>query len=191
MKLRYAAAAASLMALSPMAWAQTTQTKPDADKPSAAQPTQPKAEMDKEPSATQPGRPSTAKAPGGSMQPQWYSRQAGEMRASELIGTTVRNDAGDSIGDINEVVLSKDGKVAAVVIGVGGFLGIGEREVAVAFESLRLSMDNNQDPAVTLAADKQMLKSAPEWKWSDAGNRGTTNRDTTGTGSRPSTNPNK
>ena len=53
----------------------------------------------------------------------WYSRQGNEMRASKLIGTTVQNDADESIGKINEVVLGKDGKVAAVVVGVGGFLG--------------------------------------------------------------------
>lgn len=77
--------------------------------------------------------PKTTPVPGGSMRPQWYDHQAGEMRASKLIGTRVNNEAGERIGEINEVVLSKDGKVAAVVIGVGGFLGIGERKVAVKF----------------------------------------------------------
>lgn len=59
------------------------------------------------------------------------------MRASKLIGAAVRNDANESIGDINEIILDKDGKVAAVVVGVGGFLGMGEREVALEFKSLR------------------------------------------------------
>ena len=79
---------------------------------------------------------------------------------------TVRNAAGESIGDINEVVLGKDGKVAAVVIGVGGFLGIGEREVAVSFESLQLARGTDQRTTATLNASKEALKSAPEWKWS-------------------------
>ena len=116
-------------------------------------------------------------APGASSQPQWYSGQSGEMRASKLIGTTVSNDAGERIGDINEVVLSKDGKVVAVVVGVGGFLGIGEREVALTFESIRLKQDASDNTVATVAATKDSLKAAPQWRWgSDA--TGTTGKGT-------------
>ena len=108
----------------------------------------------------------TTPAPGGSAQPQWYSHQAGEMRASKLIGTRVNNEAGERIGEVNEIVLAKDGKVAAVVIGVGGFLGMGEHEVAVKFESLRLTQDANNNTVVALSATKDSLKAAPEWRWS-------------------------
>ena len=101
-----------------------------------------------------------------SVEVQWYNHQPEEIRASKLIGTSVKNDAGERIGEINEVVLADDGKVAAVVIGVGGFLGIGEREVAVNFGSLRLAKDSDGDSAGTRSADRDLLKSAPEWKWS-------------------------
>ena len=74
------------------------------------------------------------------------------MRASEPIGTRVNNEAGERIGGINEVVLSKDGKGAAVVVGVGRFLGMGEREVAVKFKSLRLTQDANNNTVVALSA---------------------------------------
>src|ERR1700693_3170939 len=74
--------------------------------------------------------------PSPNAQVQWYSHQASEIRASKLIGTTVQNAANESIGTINEVILGKDGKVAAVVVGVGGFLGMGEHEVAMNFDSL-------------------------------------------------------
>ena len=83
----------------------------------------------------------------------------------------------------NEVVLGKDGKVAAVVIGVGGFLGMGEREVAVNFDSLRMSQDSNNRTLVTLDATKDSLKAAPEWRW--AGDRS----NTTGNGSAPTRQP--
>ena len=116
-------------------------------------------------------------------QPQWYSQQGNEMRASKLIGTAVRNDANESIGSINEVVLGKDGKVAAVVIGVGGFLGMGEREVAVSFDSLHIAQDANNRTVVSLSATKDSLKAAPEWKW--AGDRS----GTTGSGSAPTRQP--
>ena len=60
--------------------------------------------------------------------------------------------------------IGKDGKVTAVVIGVGGFLGIGERDVAVNFESLRLAQDSN-NKKVSLNVTKDSLKAAPEWQW--------------------------
>ena len=107
--------------------------------------------------------PPPAASPSG--QPMWYSHQADEMRASKLIGTKVVNTANETIGDINEIVLGKDGKVAAVIIGVGGFLGMGEREVAMNFESLRMSRDSNNNLLLTANTTKDALKAAPEWRW--------------------------
>ena len=98
-------------------------------------------------------------------QPMWYSHQADETRASKLIGTKVVNTANETIGDINEIVLGKDGKVAAVIIGVGGFLGIGEREVAMNFDSIRMSRDSSNNLVLTVNATKDALKGAPEWRW--------------------------
>jgi hypothetical protein len=94
-----------------------------------------------------------------------YTQHGNELRASKLIGTTVQNDANESIGKINEIILGKDGKVAAVVIGVGGFLGMGERAVAVNFKALRIAQDSNNKTTVTLNATKDSLKAAPEWQW--------------------------
>lgn len=51
----------------------------------------------------------------------------GKWRASKLMELDVYNDANEKLGDINEIILDNTGKVAAVVIGVGGFLGMGER----------------------------------------------------------------
>jgi sporulation protein YlmC with PRC-barrel domain len=61
----------------------------------------------------------------------------GEWRASKLVGVNVYNEANDKIGDINEVILDKSGKVANVILGVGGFLGMGEHYVAVDFDKLK------------------------------------------------------
>lgn len=117
--------------------------------------------------------PKTATTP-SSTQPSWYMHQAGEIRASKLIGTSVKNTANEDIGDVNEVVLSKDGRVAAVVVGIGGFLGIGEREVAISFDSLRMSTDSNQSTVLTVNATKESLKAAPQWEWRSAAKSGTT-----------------
>jgi len=121
-------------------------------------------------------KPPSAATPAEKIQPKWYTAQGSDIRASKLIGARVANAANETVGDINEVILGKDGKVAAVVIGVGGFLGMGEREVAVEFSSLRLKQDGGKT-VVTIDATKDALKTAPEWKWSgDPG--GTTGRGT-------------
>ena len=61
----------------------------------------------------------------------------GNWRASKLMGLDVYNEANEKLGDINELILDKNGKVNAVVIGVGGFLGIGEHDIAVSMDKLK------------------------------------------------------
>jgi sporulation protein YlmC with PRC-barrel domain len=61
----------------------------------------------------------------------------GEWRASKLVGVNVYNEANEKIGDISEIILDKSGKTAKVIIGVGGFLGMGEHYVAVAYDKLK------------------------------------------------------
>lgn len=61
----------------------------------------------------------------------------GKWRASKLMGLDVYNEANEKLGDINELILDKDGKVNAVVIGVGGFLGMGEHDIAVTMDKLK------------------------------------------------------
>src|ERR1700716_479711 len=61
----------------------------------------------------------------------------GQWRASKLIGVNVYNEANEKIGEIEELIIDKSGKVDNVVLGVGGFLGMGEHYVAVPMEKLR------------------------------------------------------
>src|ERR1700761_8460032 len=69
------------------------------------------------------------------------SHKEGEWRASKLVGVNVYNDANEKIGDINDVILDKAGKVENVILGVGGFLGMGEHYVAVAYDKLKWSIE--------------------------------------------------
>lgn len=62
---------------------------------------------------------------------------SGQWRASKLIGVDVYNEQNEKLGDINEVLLDHSGKVAGVVIGVGGFLGMGQHDVLVTFDKLK------------------------------------------------------
>ena len=60
----------------------------------------------------------------------------GQWRASKLVGVDVFGTDNAKIGDVREVLLNRDGAAEAIVIGVGGFLGIGEKDVAVPFKAL-------------------------------------------------------
>jgi sporulation protein YlmC with PRC-barrel domain len=77
------------------------------------------------------------------------AHKEGEWRASKLVGVNVYNDANEKIGDINDVILDKSGKVENVVLGVGGFLGMGEHYVAVPYDKLKWS---NEPPRSTTAS---------------------------------------
>jgi len=65
------------------------------------------------------------------------THKEGEWRASKLAGVDVYNEANEKIGDIHDVILDRSGKVANVILGVGGVLGLGEHYVAVAFDKLK------------------------------------------------------
>ena len=119
------------------------------------------------PSTTMPPAATTA-TPSGRMT--FYTSQPGQMRAGKLIGINIKNNANETIGEINEMILDKDGKVVAVVVGVGGFLGMGQHEVAIDYKSLNIKYDPNAmtdagATTVTVDATKDSLKAAPAWTW--------------------------
>jgi len=92
------------------------------------------------------------------------AQQAEEMLASTLLGTSVYNGENQSLGEINDVLLDADGQLRTVVIGVGGFLGIAERDVAVPWKALGVSRDENQDLMLRLDVSREQLENAPEFE---------------------------
>ena len=64
---------------------------------------------------------------------------AGLWQGSKLVSMNVYNGQGEKIGTIKDLMLNKDGKIESVVIGVGGFLGVGERDVAIKFSEIKWS----------------------------------------------------
>ncbi|MGY4630276.1 PRC-barrel domain-containing protein [Bradyrhizobium sp. USDA 4486] len=62
---------------------------------------------------------------------------SGEWRASKMSGLKVYNEANENIGSINDLLMDKSGAIKIAVIGVGGFLGMGEHLVAVPYEKLK------------------------------------------------------
>lgn len=98
---------------------------------------------------------STTTAPAATTSTNQQKMLKGKWRASKLMGLDVYNQNNEKLGDINEFILDKDGKVQAVVIGVGGFLGMGEHDVAVTMDKLqfveeaRKTTTSNASPTTT------------------------------------------
>lgn len=78
----------------------------------------------------------------------------GQWRSSKLIGVNVYNDNNEKIGDIQELIVDKSGKVDNVVLGVGGFLGMGEHYVAVPMEKLKWVSEPVRTSSTAAPADK-------------------------------------
>ena len=89
--------------------------------------------------------------------------------ARKLIGRNVKNADGDTIGEIKSVYISPDGKVDSVMVGVGGFLGVGEREVRLAWKDLQIA-DNGEKVIVNMTKDQ--LKAMAPYNYKDTSWRG-------------------
>jgi sporulation protein YlmC with PRC-barrel domain len=64
-------------------------------------------------------------------------QQPSDWMTSALIGRSVMNSAGEILGDIEDIIIDEQGQVVAVIIGVGGFLGIGEKGIGVRYTDLK------------------------------------------------------
>jgi len=82
--------------------------------------------------------------------------------ANEFIGKTIYTTANENVGEINDLVFGNDGKIVGVVIGVGGFLGIGEKDVLVSLDSIRMTKADGSDTVqLVVDASKEALENAP------------------------------
>ena len=158
-------AGAALIALAVPSFAQNTnpsqpgtRTPPAAQIPPAmpAQPSTPNAQLPRAPTT-----PPSATRPATPAAPMAHQGEPARMAGSHLIGLTLRNTANESIGDIDDVIVDRDGRVREVVVGVGGFLGIGEHKVAIAWDQLQF--DANRDVAV-VSMTKDQLRAMPEYR---------------------------
>ncbi|WP_422029970.1 PRC-barrel domain-containing protein [Reyranella sp.] len=82
-------------------------------------------------------------------------------RASKVIGSSVVNDAGDTVGKVDEIIVGPDGKAPFVVLSVGGFLGLGDKLIALPYEQMR----TDGKKIVLPGATKDSLKALPEFKY--------------------------
>jgi sporulation protein YlmC with PRC-barrel domain len=92
------------------------------------------------------------------------TQSSDQWLATKLIGLTVVDSANAKIGSVNDLVLDPSGNVTAAVIGVGGFLGIGEKNVAISFKSLNISRASDGSEKATIQVSKNELESAAAFK---------------------------
>ena len=157
-KLLTTISVASLLAITP-ALAQTgPATPPSKTPPPASVPDKSEPMPDRTMPKVAPG--ASTDAPGAKLAP----ASMGEHRASNLLNASIKNAAGETVGDINDLLLDSSGKITHVIVGVGGFLGIGERDVALQFDQVQLIRDSSNRLTATAKVTKDSLKSAPEWK---------------------------
>ena len=97
-----------------------------------------------------------------------YQPVTQEIPAGQLIGATAYGPDDARIGEIGEVILDPKGAIKAVEVDVGGFLGMGEKPVAVSFDSLRVRRDDDGTLFVRVNATKEQLEQAPAYKVSEA-----------------------
>ena len=86
---------------------------------------------------------------------------AAGYRASKVIGSSVKNDAQETIGTIEDVLVSSDGKQPYAVLSIGGFLGMGSHLVVVPYHELKFADKN----VFLLGGTKESLKMLPEFKY--------------------------
>lgn len=116
----------------------------------------------------------TAPTPGGDQaatteqQPTFLDQQQdSQLLASQMIGATIYDSAGNNLGSVKDIVMNQDGQAEAVVIGVGGFLGIGQKTVAASMGQVEKSTDENGNLKLTLNVSAGDLDAAPDFKTLD------------------------
>jgi sporulation protein YlmC with PRC-barrel domain len=93
------------------------------------------------------------------------AQQPNDRLASRLVGLSIQNNGSETIGDIDDIVLTDAGAVKAYVVSVGGFLGMGTKYVAIDPEAVMLARQDEKTWKATMNATKDQLKAAPEYKY--------------------------
>jgi hypothetical protein len=116
--------------------------------------------------------PANSAAGGGFVQ----NQHATDWRGSKLIGSIVYGPDNASIGSVSDVLIGNDSQVRAVVIGVGGFLGVGEKDVAIPLDALNIARkpESSSIEKITVSFSKDDLKNAPIFAYYEPNNSQTT-----------------
>jgi sporulation protein YlmC with PRC-barrel domain len=89
---------------------------------------------------------------------------SGSLTVTDWYKQSVYDPSNSKIGQVTDVLVSTDGKIDALIVGVGGFLGAGQKDVAVSFDSVQKSVRDNKI-YLTMNTTKDALKSAPGFRY--------------------------
>jgi|SoiMethySBSTD1v2_1073268.scaffolds.fasta_scaffold377008_4 hypothetical protein len=159
--------AATLLALAAPVVAQETQSpsqQTQQTQPASPQQTQPSSQQTQQTQKQAQNQGGLQTAVQATVQATYYTVQQADLRASDLIGMDVRNTNNDDIGEIKDLIIEDGKTLKAIVIDVGGFLGAGERTVAVTPGSLLIQKQGNDKQRAIINATKESLTSAPEFR---------------------------
>jgi len=146
-----------------VAAAEGTPPAPSPSTPPAATESAPPA---KSPAMTAPAPAATA-APSSSSAKFVNSQRSDQFLASKFKGTNVIGSDEQKIGDVSDILFDKDGKIEAYVVGVGGFLGIGAKDVALAPSAFQLvagDKSKNESDKLKISMTKDELKQAANFE---------------------------
>ena len=139
-----ALAAGVAILMSPTAFAQNTSTQP----PASSSPT------NTAPPARTPASETLIKSKAPTQE------VTGAWNTKDFMSSRVYNMAGERIGDVNDILID-DGRVTAIVLGVGGFLGIGEKDVSMQPDQVKRMVHSDGEAYFTVNSTKDQLHAAP------------------------------
>ena len=93
------------------------------------------------------------------------TQAATDWRSTKVIGLNVYNSKNEKIGDINDLIIDANGAVSHAIVGVGGFLGMGEKNVAIPFASVKMARDKDGKITAMVDSTKEALTAAPMFKF--------------------------
>jgi len=137
-----------------------------------------------QPAGSPPATPGAMPQQSSTQKPGFVQSQSPqEWRGSKLIGASVYGPDNQSIGEVSDVIVDGSGKVKAAVVGVGGFLGVGQKDVAIPFEALNVSRKPNSGSIdkITVNYSKDELKNAPKFAYYEPTGSSQTTGSSTGT----------
>jgi hypothetical protein len=101
---------------------------------------------------------------GAGIEGQIQTREPEWILVSNLWNATVYGPNEERIGDVNDLLIKPDGKIEGVVVGVGGFLGVGEKNVALKLDRFKVMPEADGRARIIVSAKKEELEGAPEFK---------------------------
>ena len=141
-----------------------TMDDPAATAPVAPDATAPAIAPDQDLTQTDPLAPAPADTMAATDEVYIGAQASEEDLASNWMGKTLYNGADENLGSINDILIGSNGEIRAVIVGVGGFLGIGQKDVAVNFAAIEPRTDEDGNIELYLNATQEQLENAPDFE---------------------------